>query len=190
LKRFQGGLVSKAERLWYHSTLSLRDIKKKKGFGGRVLGLRGLRGPVGADMPREASAVGIQVQGLRFRVRVLRGAVEPSVAGEARAVGERAAPRGSRRVGGAAQTRGRRARSDVRRVGINLFRGGLVFKAHRLLYHSTLGSRVIKRKNNQPRRTRTRRRRCSPCRCRRHTRCTWFGVEGSGLSVEGLGIGV
>jgi len=27
-----------------------------------------------------------------------------------------------------------------------LFRGGLVFKAHRLLYHSTLGSRVIKKK--------------------------------------------
>ena len=26
------------------------------------------------------------------------------------------------------------------------FRGGLVFKAHRLLYHSTLGSRVIKKK--------------------------------------------
>ena len=25
------------------------------------------------------------------------------------------------------------------------FRGGLVFKAHRLLYHSTLGARVIKR---------------------------------------------
>ena len=26
------------------------------------------------------------------------------------------------------------------------WRGGLVFKAHRLLYHSTLGSRVIKKK--------------------------------------------
>ena len=26
------------------------------------------------------------------------------------------------------------------------FRGGLVFKAHRLLHHSTLGSRAIKRK--------------------------------------------
>ena len=32
------------------------------------------------------------------------------------------------------------------------FRGGLVFKAHRWLYHSTLGSRVIKkkRKNKDP----------------------------------------
>ena len=32
-------------------------------------------------------------------------------------------------------------KSDVQR-----FRGGLVFKAHRLLYHSTLGLRVIKKK--------------------------------------------
>jgi len=29
---------------------------------------------------------------------------------------------------------------------VQRFRGGLVFKAHRLLYHSTLGSRVIKKK--------------------------------------------
>ena len=28
-------------------------------------------------------------------------------------------------------------------------RGGLVFKAHRLLYHSTLGSRVIKKKKKK-----------------------------------------
>ena len=31
------------------------------------------------------------------------------------------------------------------------FRGGLVFKAHRWLYHSTLGSRVIKKKKAPPR---------------------------------------
>jgi len=30
------------------------------------------------------------------------------------------------------------------------FRGGLVFKAHRLLYHSTLGLRVIKKKKKVP----------------------------------------
>ena len=30
------------------------------------------------------------------------------------------------------------------------FRGGLVFKAHRLLYHSTLGLRVIKKKKSPP----------------------------------------
>ena len=29
------------------------------------------------------------------------------------------------------------------------FRGGLVFKAHRLLYHSTLGLRLIKKKKNR-----------------------------------------
>jgi len=30
---------------------------------------------------------------------------------------------------------------------VKRFRGGLVFKPHRLLYHSTLGLRVIKKKN-------------------------------------------
>jgi len=47
-------------------------------------------------------------------------------------------------------------RFDLRRgllppVHILRFRGGLVFKAHRHLYHSTLGSRVIKKKKiNSP----------------------------------------
>ena len=36
--------------------------------------------------------------------------------------------------------------SGFRVWGLPLFRGGLVFKAHRLLYHSTLGLRVIKKK--------------------------------------------
>jgi len=31
---------------------------------------------------------------------------------------------------------------------VNRFRGGLVFKAHRLVYHSTLGWRVIKKKKS------------------------------------------
>ena len=35
---------------------------------------------------------------------------------------------------------------------VKRFRGGLVFKAHRLLYHSTLGSRVIKTKKMMKRR--------------------------------------
>jgi len=30
------------------------------------------------------------------------------------------------------------------------FRGGLVFEAHRLVYHSTLGLRVIKKKRRPP----------------------------------------
>ena len=32
---------------------------------------------------------------------------------------------------------------------VQRFRGGLVFKAHRLLYHSTLGYRVIKKKKEE-----------------------------------------
>ena len=32
---------------------------------------------------------------------------------------------------------------------VNRFQGGLVFQAHRLLYHSTLGSRVIKKKKKE-----------------------------------------
>ena len=31
-------------------------------------------------------------------------------------------------------------------INVQRFRGGLVFKAHRLSYHSTLGSRVMKKK--------------------------------------------
>ena len=31
-------------------------------------------------------------------------------------------------------------------MGVDGFRGGLVFKAHRLWYHSTLGLRVIEKK--------------------------------------------
>ena len=34
---------------------------------------------------------------------------------------------------------------EVQWVGVGGHRGGLVFKAHRLVYHSTLGSRVIKK---------------------------------------------
>ena len=33
---------------------------------------------------------------------------------------------------------------------VQRFRGGLVFKAHTLLYHSTLGLRVIKKKKKTP----------------------------------------
>ena len=38
----------------------------------------------------------------------------------------------------------------VRNLLVPLFRGGLVSKAHRLLYHSTLGSRVFKKKKKGP----------------------------------------
>jgi len=39
-----------------------------------------------------------------------------------------------------------REASSVSHQSALRFRGGLVFKAHRLLYHSTLGLRVIKKK--------------------------------------------
>jgi len=32
---------------------------------------------------------------------------------------------------------------------VKRFRGGLIFKAHRLVYHSTLGLRVIKQKKKE-----------------------------------------
>jgi len=35
-------------------------------------------------------------------------------------------------------------------VGVQRFRGGLVFKAHRLLYNSTLGLRVIMKEKKGP----------------------------------------
>ena len=38
------------------------------------------------------------------------------------------------------------ARRGLRRINVKWFRGGLVFKAHGLLNHSTLGLRVIKKK--------------------------------------------
>ena len=45
---------------------------------------------------------------------------------------------------------------------VQRFRGGLVFKAHRLLYHSTLGVRVIKKKKCG---------KCLPCPERHARRC-------------------
>jgi len=48
----------------------------------------------------------------------------------------------SRRLEGRRQPEG----AAQRVAPVKRFRGGLVFKAHRLLYHSTLGLRVIKKK--------------------------------------------
>jgi len=39
-------------------------------------------------------------------------------------------------------------REHLLRRNVKRFRGGLVLKAHRLLYHSTLGLRVIKKKED------------------------------------------
>jgi len=38
---------------------------------------------------------------------------------------------------------------EIRPIARLRFRGGLVFKAHRLLHHSTLGLRVIKKKKKK-----------------------------------------
>ena len=38
---------------------------------------------------------------------------------------------------------------------VQRFQGGLVFKAHTLLYHSTLGLRVIKKKKKKKKKMRT-----------------------------------
>ena len=38
--------------------------------------------------------------------------------------------------------------SQLLRRNVKRFRGGLVVKAHRLVYHSTLGLRVIKKKRS------------------------------------------
>ena len=44
-----------------------------------------------------------------------------------------------------------RGRARLVAVHVQRFRGGLVFKAHRLLYHSTLGLRVINKKKDRRR---------------------------------------
>ena len=59
--------------------------------------------------------------------------------------GARACPRGSA-PGRPAAWEGQ---GQVLRRNVKRFRGGLVCKAHRLLYHSTLGLRVIKKKKKR-----------------------------------------
>ena len=91
MKRFRGGLVFKAHRLSYHSTLGLRVVKKKRS----------------QDVP---GAAGIFNGGPSF------GAILHHT-----------------------------QMTNIRNV--QRFRGGLVFKAHRLLFHSTPFLRVIKKRN-------------------------------------------
>ena len=69
-------------------------------------------------------------------------------------------------------------RRDVKR-----FRGGLVFKAHRLVYHSTLAWRVIKKKKKGE--GFTLRMWCRLESTDLHLHSAGLRVEGLGLRVEG-----
>ena len=57
---------------------------------------------------------------------------------------------------------------------VQRFRGGLVFKAHRLVYHSTLGWRVIKKKKMRA---------CPRGRLRGKGQGSVFRIQGLGLRV-------
>ena len=72
------------------------------------------------------------------------------------------------------------------------FRGGLVFKAHRLVYHSTLGWGAIEKRRrrtvtatNEPFREKLAARAIDATRV-----TTWFRVQGSGSRVQGSGFRV
>jgi len=73
---------------------------------------------------------------------------------------------------------------------VERFRGGLVFKAHRFMYHSTLGSRVIKKKKKVWWYQGLRGRRTAPkTPPSRDSQCTCFRVWGHGCGVQGQGSG-
>ena len=61
---------------------------------------------------------------------------------------------------------------------VERLRGGLVLKAHRLLFHSTLGSSVIKKQTKSLDRQDT---------CRLRVQGSGFRVQGSGFRVQGSG---
>ena len=94
-------------------------------------------------------------------------------------------------------------------INMQRFRGGLVYKAHRLLYHSTLGLRVIKKSTSPPpRRWRGAELALMPCfrgsgYCVKSLRSSYTGLcphptrgciprwfEGYGLGFRGWGLGV
>jgi len=138
VKRFRGGLVSKAQRLLYQSTLGLRVIEKKKRVTGRM---------------RSRIRRGRSSHSTKGPSRVTSGAVlEPLVQSWSHCVGIyrqkltksskidfclRFGIRGAKGLGVTG-----RMRSRIRRIRSSHsppVRGGGVFKARRLLYHSNLG---------------------------------------------------
>ena len=73
LKRFRGGLVFQARRLWYHSTLGLRVIKKKMLIGEgkcRVTdGGEGVEGGKGARAKSDSLSLARRARNLLARAR-------------------------------------------------------------------------------------------------------------------------
>ena len=116
VKRFRGGFVFKAHRLVYHSTLAWRVIKKKR----RTCTTR----------PKRSAPRAQHLQ--QYASRCQRGAFY-SPHDDFNSQQELCCPREIDRFGLSV------------RVGGQVM-GGSVFKAHRILYHSTLGWRVIKKK--------------------------------------------
>ena len=129
VNRFRGGLVFKAHRLVYHSTLGLRVMKKKeeavcarRSYAPSLSRIKNLGNP-------RNNLSACYTPALRCFHRFLALVADSSFAGSFLLV-----ETGSCLLVGTGSWLKQR------------FRGGLVFKAHRLLYHSTLGLRVIKKK--------------------------------------------
>ena len=108
MQRFRGGLVFKAHRLLYHSTLGSRVIKKKVSVGSQVATTRNLISEGGLCSVPEGS---LRYTSVNFQVdRISWARLEQGQA-----------------------------------VGVV----GSVGRAHRLLYHSTLGLRVTKKRRRR-----------------------------------------
>ena len=73
------------------------------------------------------------------------------------------------------------------------FRGGLVFQAHRLLYQSTQGLRVMKKKKKKTHSNLTLAKAATVCRIGRSCTCVWglgLGIWGLGFEVRGSTVAV
>ena len=119
----RGGLVFKEHRLFYHSTLGLRVIKKKKTHLSirrgtvRTGGTAAERGGNDLKGCEDFRIENGSRRGLNLALTVLfvPSSLDSGVSG----------------VGG------------ILYRNVQWFRGGLVFEAHRLLYHSASGSRTF-----------------------------------------------
>ena len=117
--RFRGGLVFKAHRLWYHSTLGLPLIKKNKENGR------------------------IKQPFLFWKTKYVLNLQPPKTPKEGYLKqSSRALPDWP--------DSGRSGQFSIEEqlllINVKRFRGALVFKAHRLLYHLILDLRVIKKR--------------------------------------------